>query len=171
MLVKSTAECSMGGSILQYFWPALSNYWSCKHIFWSSFEWPLKTGFCVFCCMRPGRASKSSSATKTYYKIETLHGASLAKLLLREWITKALIKLFRCLGWSVSLLCACNKIRISRSKAQFALMFTHDCNACMYVTHDRHTCSLCNTWSSHMLLCNTWSNCSYKISNFLLKIS
>ena len=30
-------------SILQYFWPALSDYWSWKPIFWSSFEWPLKT--------------------------------------------------------------------------------------------------------------------------------
>ena len=44
--VKSTAECSTG-SILQYFWPALSDHPSWKPIFWLSFEWSLKTGFTV----------------------------------------------------------------------------------------------------------------------------
>ena len=34
-------------SILQYFWPAFSDYWSWKPIFWFSFEWPLKTCFTV----------------------------------------------------------------------------------------------------------------------------
>ena len=34
-------------SILQYFWPALSDYLSWKPIFPPSFEWPLKTGFTV----------------------------------------------------------------------------------------------------------------------------
>ena len=32
MKVKSIAECSLW-SILQYFWPALSDNWSCKPIF------------------------------------------------------------------------------------------------------------------------------------------
>ena len=47
MQVKSTAECSTG-SILQYFWPALSDYRSWKPIFWPSLEWPLKTGFTIY---------------------------------------------------------------------------------------------------------------------------
>ena len=47
MKVESIANCSPW-SILQYFWPALSNirYW--KTIFCVLFEWPLKTGFTVF---------------------------------------------------------------------------------------------------------------------------
>ena len=57
MQAKSIAECSKGEhsamiltcikrpwSILQYFWPALSDIGIENH-FWSSFEWPLKTGF------------------------------------------------------------------------------------------------------------------------------
>ena len=40
--VEITAECS---SIVQYFWPALSDYPSWKYIFEFSFEWMLKTGF------------------------------------------------------------------------------------------------------------------------------
>ena len=46
MKVKSIAECSKG-SILQYFWPALSNNWYRKPIFGVLFEWPLKAGFTV----------------------------------------------------------------------------------------------------------------------------
>ena len=42
MKVKSIAECSPW-SILQYFWPALSNNWIWKPIFGLVFEWPLKT--------------------------------------------------------------------------------------------------------------------------------
>ena len=47
MKVESIAECSPW-SILQYFWPALSDnlYW--KPIFGVLFEWPLKTGFTVY---------------------------------------------------------------------------------------------------------------------------
>ena len=46
MKVESIAECSKE-SILQYFWPALSDnqYW--KPFFGVLFEWPLKTGFTV----------------------------------------------------------------------------------------------------------------------------
>ena len=44
MKVESIAEC---WSILQYFWPALSDNWSWKPIFGLLFEWPLKTGFTV----------------------------------------------------------------------------------------------------------------------------
>ena len=47
MKVESIAECSKG-SILQYFWPALSDNWSWKPNFGLLFEWPLKTGFTVF---------------------------------------------------------------------------------------------------------------------------
>ena len=47
MKVESIAECSHW-SILQYFWPALSNNRSWKPIFGLLFEWPLKTGFTVF---------------------------------------------------------------------------------------------------------------------------
>ena len=47
MEVKSIAECSLW-SILQYFWPALSDNWSWKPSFGLHFEWPLKTGFTVF---------------------------------------------------------------------------------------------------------------------------
>ena len=45
MKVESIAECS--GSILQYFWPALSHNLSWKPIYGLLFEWPLKTGFTV----------------------------------------------------------------------------------------------------------------------------
>ena len=48
MKVESIAERSLW-SILQHFWPALSNIWSWKLIFGLLFEWPLKTGFTVFC--------------------------------------------------------------------------------------------------------------------------
>ena len=46
MKVESMAECSPW-SILQYFWPALSDdrYW--KPIFGLLFEWPLKKGVAV----------------------------------------------------------------------------------------------------------------------------
>ena len=53
MQIKSIAECSPleqnapPQSILQYFWPALSDNWSWKLIFGLLFEWPLKTGFTV----------------------------------------------------------------------------------------------------------------------------
>ena len=47
MKVESIAECSPW-SILQYFWPALSDNWSWKPNFGLFFEWPLKTGFTVF---------------------------------------------------------------------------------------------------------------------------
>ena len=46
MKVESITECSPW-SILQYFWPALSNNWSCKPVFGLLFEWQLKTGFTV----------------------------------------------------------------------------------------------------------------------------
>ena len=46
MKVESIAECSPW-TILQYFWPALSNNWSWKPIFGLPFEWPLKTGYTV----------------------------------------------------------------------------------------------------------------------------
>ena len=45
MKVESNAECSPW-SILQYFWPALSDNRSWKPIF-DLFEWPFKTGFTV----------------------------------------------------------------------------------------------------------------------------
>ena len=44
MKVKSIAEYSPW-SILQYFWPTLSNNQSWKPIFGLIFEWPLKTGY------------------------------------------------------------------------------------------------------------------------------
>ena len=47
MKFESIAECSRR-SILQYFWPALSDNWYWKPIFGVLFEWPLKTGFTVF---------------------------------------------------------------------------------------------------------------------------
>ena len=46
MKVKSIAECSPW-SILQYFWPAISNNLSWKLIFGLPFEWLLKAGFTV----------------------------------------------------------------------------------------------------------------------------
>ena len=46
MKVKSIAECSPW-SILQYFWPALSDNRSWKPHFGLLFEWPLKTSFSV----------------------------------------------------------------------------------------------------------------------------
>ena len=46
MKLKSIAECSHW-SILQYFWPALSDIRSWKPIFGVHFEWLLKTGFTV----------------------------------------------------------------------------------------------------------------------------
>ena len=47
MKVEPIAECSPW-SILQYFWPALSDNWYGKPIFGVLFEWPLKTGLAVF---------------------------------------------------------------------------------------------------------------------------
>ena len=58
--VKSIAECSKG-SILQYFWPALSNNWSWKK-FSLLFEWLLKTGFLVY----PWSQWSRSSILKSY---------------------------------------------------------------------------------------------------------
>ena len=46
MKVKFIAECSPW-TILQYFWPALSNNWSWNPIFGILFDWLLKTGFTV----------------------------------------------------------------------------------------------------------------------------
>ena len=46
MKVESIAECSPW-SILQYFWPALSDDLSWKNNFGLLFEWPLKIGFIV----------------------------------------------------------------------------------------------------------------------------
>ena len=46
MKVKSIAECSPW-SILQYFWPTLSNNRYLKPIFGLLFEWPLQTIFTV----------------------------------------------------------------------------------------------------------------------------
>ena len=46
MKVKSIAECS-SWSILQYFWPALSDNQSWKPNFGLRFGWPLKAGFTV----------------------------------------------------------------------------------------------------------------------------
>ena len=45
MKVESIAECSKG-SILQYFWPALSDNWCWKTVL-SFWEWPFYTGFIV----------------------------------------------------------------------------------------------------------------------------
>ena len=47
MKVESIAEC-FPWSILQYFWPALSDNRQWKPIFGIHFEWMLKTGFTVF---------------------------------------------------------------------------------------------------------------------------
>ena len=49
MKLKSIAECSPR-SILQYFWPALSDNPPWKPFF-LLFEWPLKTGFTVYSCV------------------------------------------------------------------------------------------------------------------------
>ena len=46
LMVKSIAECSPW-SILQYFWPALSDNWSWNHYFWSFWEWLFYKGFTV----------------------------------------------------------------------------------------------------------------------------
>ena len=46
MKVESIAECSKE-SILQYFWPALSDNWSLK-FFLDFWEWPFYTGFTVY---------------------------------------------------------------------------------------------------------------------------
>ena len=63
MKVESTAECSPW-SILQYFWPALSDNWYCKPIICVPFEWPLKTGFTVneyvIICFQTGRLAQWS---------------------------------------------------------------------------------------------------------------
>ena len=47
MKVESIAECSPW-SILQYFWPTLSDNWYWKPIFGVLFWWPLKTGFSIY---------------------------------------------------------------------------------------------------------------------------
>ena len=49
--------------------------------------------------------------------ISFLHEASLAIMLSRKLITKARTRLRRCAGWSVPLLFACNKIRVSWDEA------------------------------------------------------
>ena len=49
MKVESVAECSHR-SILQYFWPGLSDNWSKNQTLNLFFEWPFKTGFTVPYC-------------------------------------------------------------------------------------------------------------------------
>ena len=64
MKVESIAECSPW-SILQQFWPALSDKPSWKTIFGLLFEWPLKTGLTVLCML--GIFLLSADVFKTNY--------------------------------------------------------------------------------------------------------
>ena len=59
------------------------------------------------------RHTPACSVTETSYNIEHLHEAILDIILCRKQITKALIKLHGCTGWSVPLLYACNNNMIS----------------------------------------------------------
>ena len=63
MKFESIAKCSPW-SILQYFWPALSDNWSWKSIFGLFFEWLFYTGFTVlfFCSWKLFYASMSNIA-------------------------------------------------------------------------------------------------------------
>ena len=61
MQVKSIAECSKG-SILQYFWPALSYYLTLRSVL-SIFECPFYTGFTV---------TNSQQKYKSVYEIAVL---------------------------------------------------------------------------------------------------
>ena len=51
--------------------------------------------------------SEKSSYTETTYKIETLPLASLHMIFSKKQITKALIRLRGCEGWSVAVLFSC----------------------------------------------------------------
>ena len=62
MKVKSIAECSPC-SILQYFWPALSNYWSWKPIFSLSDSGGFKNIFC--CNSKAGKYNQEMSHSQT----------------------------------------------------------------------------------------------------------
>ena len=68
------------GSILQYFWPALSNYLSCKIHLGTSFEWPLQTGFTV------GKIEIHPFSPQILSKIQSLHQSRAITLLLFEEI-------------------------------------------------------------------------------------
>ena len=56
-------------------------------------------------------------ARENRYTIEILHRTSLTNILSRKLITKTLIRMRECAGWSAHLLFACNKIRVSSDEA------------------------------------------------------
>ena len=68
---------------------------------------------------RQVRFKPASSATETSQKIEIALEASLGMIVLNTWITKALIRLGRCTGWSAPLLFANHKDRFSQVVAHF----------------------------------------------------
>ena len=81
MQVKSIAECSPW-SIRQYFRPSLSYHLSIRFFVLSIFEWPLKTGFTVFCFLSkpnipvgPDNANKNiiSMCGKKFYQLQAGH--------------------------------------------------------------------------------------------------
>ena len=75
----------------------------------------------VFWVSDKARLKPVSWATETSWKIENLLVASLDMILSNRGITKALIKLYRCAGWSVPLLLANSENRFSRVEAHSTL--------------------------------------------------
>ena len=69
------------------------------------------------------RLKPACSVTETTYNIEILHGAHLATILYIQRITKVLIRLWACAGWSASLLFPCNKVRFSHIKAHIIYLY------------------------------------------------
>ena len=65
------------------------------------------------------RLKPVSSATQTSYEIEILPAASLDMILFNKGITKALIKLCKCAGWSAPLLFANPRRRVFSLRGPF----------------------------------------------------
>ena len=66
---------------------------------------------------RPGKAQTVCSATEASKSLQTLVIANTGIVLAKQWITKRLMRLHRCAGWSASLLCAYGINRFSHDEA------------------------------------------------------
>ena len=77
----------------------------------------------VFRAFDKGRLKSASSATETSYNIENLLVASSDMLLFNKGITKALIRLRGCSGWSAPLLFVNPEDRFSSRSPKYELVY------------------------------------------------
>ena len=77
-----------------------------------------------FITLGPGKTQSTllSYKDKINKNIEILLVVSLASLLSRKRITKVLLNLHRCTGWSAALLFVCCEVRYSCTEARFSLV-------------------------------------------------